>query len=138
MCHFLMELFRYFFLDFFCLHGTFLHIARWISGLLLVQSQDTEPALNSDGNNPERTLIFRGEWLLPRGLKLCYSIVEFCCLKPSFCPHRRFCWSIIVTFGGIIKTLRYKVSLLIACEVPQGCMNRCISLKVKDIQWCCQ
>lgn len=46
---------------FFCLHGTFLHIARWISGLLLVQSQDTEPALNSDGNNPERTLIFRGE-----------------------------------------------------------------------------
>ena len=138
MCHFLMEFFRYFFLDFFCLHGTFLHVARWISGLILVQSQDTEPALNSDENNPERTLIFRGEWLLPRGLKLCYSIVEFCCLKSSFCPHRRFCWSIIVTFGGIIKTLRYNVSLLIACEVPQGCMNRWVSLKVKDIQWCCQ
>lgn len=47
----------------FCLRGTFLLIARWISGLLLVQSQarDTEPPLNSDGNNLERMMIFKGE-----------------------------------------------------------------------------
>ena len=61
MYHFLVNFSGISFWTFFCLHGTFLHIARWISGLLLVQSQDTEPALNSDGNNPERMLIFRGE-----------------------------------------------------------------------------
>lgn len=44
----------------FCLHGTFLHVAGWISCLLLVQSQasDNEPAVNSSRNHPGRTMRF--------------------------------------------------------------------------------
>lgn len=63
MCIFFLELFRCFILDFFVYVELFLLIARWISGLLLVQSQarDTESPLNSDGNNLERMMIFKGE-----------------------------------------------------------------------------
>lgn len=54
-------------------------VAKWINRLLLLQSQarDTEPPSNANENHPERTVIFRGP--LPGALKLCYSIVEFCC-----------------------------------------------------------
>lgn len=55
----------------FCLHGTFLNVVRWINGLLLVQSQarDAEPALNSNGNNPEKMKIFKGAGPLPGSLE---------------------------------------------------------------------
>lgn len=55
--------FQVFYSGSFCLHGTFLNVVRWINSLLLVQSQarDAEPALNSNGNNPEKMKIFKGE-----------------------------------------------------------------------------
>lgn len=85
--------------DFSYLHGLFL--ARWDWRL---QARDSEWTLNWSEHYPERT--DKGEPSLPGGSRLCYRIVEFCCLKPSS-SQGQDCQSIASHWGGLVKTSEF-------------------------------